>query len=307
MPENIVKDSIFVEFEAGLLNNFAPGEKLSTAKRIIENSNGNYWWVDYYPAGDKMYPNTLLCIFCVEKAVQTEYTYTLLNSALTGSNNYAFVKCKELSSGIFKHGMFKDTAVKNGKVIVEITARFTVIMLNAQKAPPMHFLLDSSKHCDPDVDIVVGEKQFKVHNGYITMISPVFYAMFDHDTKEARNNCIPIPDFDFDIVKNAIDFCYGNELPQLSIWKVVDVLRFADKYDIRGVTTILEGVLLDNLTVNTFSAIADYAWQFNKDNIQQKCVSFFNKNRAEISKLEEFVTLSPEIVMMYLKESILVD
>uniref|UniRef100_A0A7E4UMW2 BTB domain-containing protein n=1 Tax=Panagrellus redivivus TaxID=6233 RepID=A0A7E4UMW2_PANRE len=143
------------------------------------------------------------------------------------------------------------------------------------------FPIDLVKASDDDVsdlEIVVGDRKLKAHKGFLSMISPVFNAMFTHTTKEAQTGVVTIKDFDHATVKAAIDLLYGQPFEPQSIQDVIGILRFAEKYIIKGATDRLETWLIDHLTVDDFGAVIKHAWDHNSDKLKNICGQFYYDN-----------------------------
>uniref|UniRef100_A0A7E4W8T2 BTB domain-containing protein n=1 Tax=Panagrellus redivivus TaxID=6233 RepID=A0A7E4W8T2_PANRE len=157
--------------------------------------------------------------------------------------------------------------------------------------------IKASNHYTPDARIVVGKDVLDVHRHILCLISPVFHAEFTHDTKEAKTGTINIKDFDFATVKNVIDTCYGRECTADSLVDFMDMLRFADKYDIRTVAETIVPFLDDDLTLDSFCAIANYAWDLDKTDLKLKCAKFYRDNVAQITFCPEFVNMNPATIV----------
>uniref|UniRef100_A0A7E4ZYQ5 BTB domain-containing protein n=1 Tax=Panagrellus redivivus TaxID=6233 RepID=A0A7E4ZYQ5_PANRE len=167
--------------------------------------------------------------------------------------------------------------------------------------PSPRFTIDDfvtrSNHNHSDARIVVGAHTLDIHRHVLCMISPVFHATFTHDTKESQTGTVDIKDFDFVTVKNVIDSCYGRECAAKSLADRLNMLRFADKYDIRAVSESLETLLNDGLTLESFCAITEYAWDLDKAELKLKCAKFYKDNVAEITFRPDFGNMNPTTIV----------
>uniref|UniRef100_A0A7E4VNH1 BTB domain-containing protein n=1 Tax=Panagrellus redivivus TaxID=6233 RepID=A0A7E4VNH1_PANRE len=141
-----------------------------------------------------------------------------------------------------------------------------------------------------DVDFRLVDGDIKVHRGFLSVISPVFRAMFTHDSKEAKSGVIEVSDFKLTTVKNVINFCYGQDTGVSSSPDVIDMLHFADKYDIKAVVKKLEASLGASINKRNFYSIVQYAWDFDRDGLKTACGKFYRQNVG--------VCLSPEFAQM---------
>uniref|UniRef100_A0A7E4VNM2 BTB domain-containing protein n=1 Tax=Panagrellus redivivus TaxID=6233 RepID=A0A7E4VNM2_PANRE len=148
--------------------------------------------------------------------------------------------------------------------------------------------------CESDAEIVVGNNRIKVHRYMLSLMSPVFQAYFQHDTQESQTGVINITDFEFQTVKNVIDFAYGRDIEEKPISEIIGMLQFADKYDIKTITK-LENCLHTNLHPETFSTLAQHAWSFDNKELQTKCAQYYRDNVQVIALRHDFVELTPEV------------
>uniref|UniRef100_A0A7E4VNC2 BTB domain-containing protein n=1 Tax=Panagrellus redivivus TaxID=6233 RepID=A0A7E4VNC2_PANRE len=153
---------------------------------------------------------------------------------------------------------------------------------------------EDAAHCVPDAEIVVGDERLKVHRSMLSLMSPVFHSYFEHDTQESQTGVINIIDFEFTTVQNVIDYVYGRKFGYQPITKLIDMLQFADKYDIKTVLR-LERKFNTNFHPETFSTVAQYAWNCNRKELQAECAQFFRENLQTLTLSPGFVQLIPEI------------
>uniref|UniRef100_A0A7E4W5G3 BTB domain-containing protein n=1 Tax=Panagrellus redivivus TaxID=6233 RepID=A0A7E4W5G3_PANRE len=172
------------------------------------------------------------------------------------------------------------------KVVFQMHGRHKDLYFHGPAIAPH---MAASAHYPFDIAFLVDEERIDAHLHFLKLISPVFYAMFTHDTKEAASNEVTITDFDADTVRNAIDYCYGKHVC-LQLADILGVLRFADKYDIKAVTNRLEGYLAESVTRATFDPIAKYAHTFTKPVLLHKCAEFYRRC-PDISLTKSFVSL----------------
>uniref|UniRef100_A0A7E4W4C5 BTB domain-containing protein n=1 Tax=Panagrellus redivivus TaxID=6233 RepID=A0A7E4W4C5_PANRE len=155
-------------------------------------------------------------------------------------------------------------------------------------------ILDFIRSDEDDVKFIVGKEHVKVSRHFLSMISPVFRAMFVHETKESKTGIINIVDFDAEIVKIVFDYCYGQQI-DLCLEGAFEMHRFADKYVIQPVVDKLVDVIGSMLDVKTFCAITEFAWTYEKEDVKLKCATMFRTNSTDILFTRSFVDLDPGI------------
>uniref|UniRef100_A0A7E4V529 BTB domain-containing protein n=1 Tax=Panagrellus redivivus TaxID=6233 RepID=A0A7E4V529_PANRE len=187
---------------------------------------------------------------------------------------------------LFKH---RDTANIKIQLVLETIPDKSVIAL------PCPTAYEFAARDTFDVAFAVDGDKVPAHRGFLAMMSPVFQAMFTHDTKESQTGVIEITDFDLATVTNAMNLCYGNDTGPKSVLDAISISRFADKYDIQSAMKHCDEALATHLTKKNFAQIAKHAWEFNKDGLKQHCIAFFKKH-TDVVLTPGFAGLSAAIM-----------
>uniref|UniRef100_A0A7E4ZRQ4 BTB domain-containing protein n=1 Tax=Panagrellus redivivus TaxID=6233 RepID=A0A7E4ZRQ4_PANRE len=155
-----------------------------------------------------------------------------------------------------------------------------------------------------DFEIHVGDRCIKAHRQFLSKISPVFNAMLTHNMLEAQSGKLNIVDFDFGVVNIAIDICYGLDFVLASTADIVNLLTFADKYDIRFLMWQLENHIRSiKICAINFVPLLRYAWIHSHELLKSKCAECYDANR-EIIATSEFVNLPDTIVVEFLRYAV---
>uniref|UniRef100_A0A7E4W914 BTB domain-containing protein n=1 Tax=Panagrellus redivivus TaxID=6233 RepID=A0A7E4W914_PANRE len=158
-------------------------------------------------------------------------------------------------------------------------------------------MIDSTNPRCSDATITVGKHNtIQINRGFMSMISPVFCAAFGPDTKESQTGIIDIKDFNYETVKCAIDYCYGQAFEKKTATEVTDMLRFYDKYDIQAAIEKLETWLMNNMTIENFPPTAAYAWQYSRDTLQTECGMVYHDNITALACRPDFAELDPIVL-----------
>uniref|UniRef100_A0A7E4UNU3 BTB domain-containing protein n=1 Tax=Panagrellus redivivus TaxID=6233 RepID=A0A7E4UNU3_PANRE len=170
-------------------------------------------------------------------------------------------------------------------------------------APSMWHLIAGNDQVKPDVTFIVENKELSGHRHYLSLISPVFKAMFETDTSEAKTGRVVINDFTFDETKTAVKFIYGKSFkPGFSIERAFAVYKFLDKYGIDNASKRLIPFFEQSINNNNFVTVSNFAWTFAKEDILNKCVSFLASHR-DIAFTKAFVELDQRLVMELLQKA----
>jgi len=107
----------------------------------------------------------------------------------------------------------------------------------------MHFgkMLDSPQFSD--VQILCQGEMIPCHRNILAARTPYFEAMFEHDMKENTTREVEIKDFDLETVKAVVHHIYTGEV-ECNDENSEKMMRAADKYQLGGLKTKLEDVLI---------------------------------------------------------------
>ncbi len=148
-----------------------------------------------------------------------------------------------------------------------------------------------------NVTIVAGGKEFKAHKAILSARSPVFRAMFEHDMREAIKNQVTIEDLSPEVVQEVLTFVYTGQSPNLKGMSA-DLLRAADKYDLKQLKTRSERELADRLTPGNFVETVLLAHQHSATELMTVCMEKFPGYAGEVVKTEDWSKLAqvPELM-----------
>uniref|UniRef100_A0A7E4ZRD8 BTB domain-containing protein n=1 Tax=Panagrellus redivivus TaxID=6233 RepID=A0A7E4ZRD8_PANRE len=158
-------------------------------------------------------------------------------------------------------------------------------------------------HVPTDVELVVDSGVVPAHKSFLSPISPVFNAMFSHNTTEAKSNRVKITDFDVESVQSAMDYRSGRKLKTISAETGINMLRFCDNHGIVAVIGELERLATLIPSTENFCQIVRYAYECNRDGIMADCCKFFEDHQDQIKVSKEFAELPLALVIDILKKA----
>uniref|UniRef100_A0A7E4VP07 BTB domain-containing protein n=1 Tax=Panagrellus redivivus TaxID=6233 RepID=A0A7E4VP07_PANRE len=312
MKTDSYKSSISLDVDKALLTATVIGQSLQTPNVSAPGNSSLTWGIRCFPAGVTTEPEKVFIEFWINQAPMNvvadftirgttiKHTVERTFDVTTTVPRIALVSHTDLlASG----GILKDKFVVQCAITFKKASVVTSENLKACVTAPLvaQALLDVTNHDATDVNMVVGGRSLPLHRGYLCMISPVFHAMFTHDTKEAKSGIVTVKDFQFEAVEDAMNFCYGRSLENKNATEIIEALKVVDKYDIKGAIIALEDWLLANLNDNNVCDIADYAWNYNSEKLLQKCAEHYNKTLTKIASDPKFVELDPTVVSGLIK------
>lgn len=95
-----------------------------------------------------------------------------------------------------------------------------------------------------DFLIVVGSREFRVHKNVLSIISPVFAAMFENDMTEEQTSQMTIPDFSAVAVEEFLKYVYTGHIPNDT--NAMELFALSAKYDVKGLKDACEEMIFEN-------------------------------------------------------------
>uniref|UniRef100_A0AC34QQM7 BTB domain-containing protein n=1 Tax=Panagrolaimus sp. JU765 TaxID=591449 RepID=A0AC34QQM7_9BILA len=261
----VVKESDFISF-----NHFISQEKQFC---LFED----YWYyfaiaqkdedINIYLYMDCPTPVTVSCICTINSITKRMlYTYTRRE----GNGYSKFGKKSEL----FVDGVLKLEA--------EIEVRIPSKQMVDDESSSSIALLNDERF--KDFTIHVDGKEIKVHKSVLAVASPVFSAMLEPLTKEYAENKVFIRDSNYDTIKAGVEFMYTSKIKNdSSVEFLLDLYKFADKYDLVNSDKILQK-LLEKFDFSTIPEIVKFSLDYSLEKLYKKCVEFFTKNFSNAGK-----------------------
>ncbi|XP_046983473.1 histone-lysine N-methyltransferase EHMT1-like [Schistocerca americana] len=143
----------------------------------------------------------------------------------------------------------------------------------AQHSTPVYLgaLLDDGEGAT--VTLAAGETRLVVHRAVLVAGSPVFEAMFRHDTAESRGGLVDVADVDGPVLRELLTYLYTLRAPQLASL-APRLLVAADKYGVASLKAQCEQQLAAGLTVDNAAATAVLAVRHCCPGLRQTAVSY---------------------------------
>uniref|UniRef100_A0A7E4VP90 BTB domain-containing protein n=1 Tax=Panagrellus redivivus TaxID=6233 RepID=A0A7E4VP90_PANRE len=289
-------------------HNFAAGKSFTSVITKGEDVPEPYLFFECYPNGDCEENKGTLCIklHVYPEPRDVKMVYWIEGTEVRVENQQlAYSK-----SGISVTKVCTIEQITNSNIIVDnelkvmcemtFTKPHVAVVPLAKKvetAVPMHALV---KFNEPDFTVVVDDKEIMVHRNFISLISPVFRAMLEHDTIESKSNHVAILGFSFEVVKDVLDLCYGHRLKANTIDEIMQDLVFADMYCMSGVLESLSELLIAQLNTENFISIVKHAWTYSSDTLKKACCKFFKSDHVALALTQEFCGLDSEISLALL-------
>ncbi|XP_047101632.1 ankyrin-2-like [Schistocerca piceifrons] len=131
------------------------------------------------------------------------------------------------------------------------------------------------------VILVAGDTRLVVHRAVLADRSPVFAAMFRHDTLEASSGEVNIEDVGGPVLRELVSYLYTLQAPQLP-GTAQQLLAAADKYGVSRLKAECERQVAAELTVETAAAAAVLAVRHSCSDLRRAALAFIKTCPFEV-------------------------
>uniref|UniRef100_A0A7E4WB24 BTB domain-containing protein n=1 Tax=Panagrellus redivivus TaxID=6233 RepID=A0A7E4WB24_PANRE len=291
----VFKDSVKLDFDE-IDRVTKVGVGLKTALRKVPCTHDLQWSIKWYPNGDVANAAGYVSIFTTVTApVVVKSTYRVDGSSIQKTIRSQINDNWGLSKAI-SHEELRPL-FRDGKVTITCDVEIYVPV-------PWSFLTNSMfqtcKHLPTNFTLMVENQLLETHKQLLSFVSPIFNAMFQNSTVESMVNLVYVCGFIPSTVKAAVDFMYGHEMENPTLEKILEVLRFADKYKI-DMFADLEHVVVCNLSVKTFFVIFHHAYACSKKVLLEECLNFFYTHQNEMRNAKIVDNISHQTLINAIK------
>ncbi|XP_049772726.1 protein roadkill-like [Schistocerca cancellata] len=140
-------------------------------------------------------------------------------------------------------------------------------------------LLDAGD--DAVVILEAGDTRLVAHRAVLADRSPVFAAMFAHDTLETSTGVVRIADVEGPVLRQLVSYLYTLRAPQLP-GTAPQLLAAADKYGVSGLKAECERQVAAQLTVETAAAAAVLAVRHSCSDLRHAALAFIKTCPFEV-------------------------
>lgn len=262
----------------------------------------------------------LLLISCYKNEVRAKFKFSILNSkgeetkAMESQRAYKFVQGKDWG---FKKFIRRDFLLDeaNGLLPEDNLTLFSEVSVVAdsinisgqtsvnrfkipecQLAENMNTLFENPSF--PDVTLVCGNREFKMHKAILAARSVVFNAMFESNMVEGISNKVQIDDVEPDVMAEILRFIYTGKTS--SIDKMSDLLlAAADKYALDRLKSLCEEELCLNIDIENVADTLVLADLHSAIQLKNHAIEFINMQANEVietSGWKNMISLHPHLV-----------
>lgn len=153
-------------------------------------------------------------------------------------------------------------------------------------------LLDTGLHSD--VVLKIGDQDIKAHRAILAARSPVFKAMFEHDTLEKNNNEVVITDLTEESMTELLKFLYTGEVGDLNAQELLSLLVAADKYNLPKLKEQCSNSLCPLITNEIALNVMVLSNLHGDEELKSAAVQVVLDNAMEVMRSPEWLTFLKE-------------
>lgn len=135
------------------------------------------------------------------------------------------------------------------------------------------------------------------HRMILETRSPVFGAMFSHDTKEKQTGEICIEDMNKSTMESILIYMYSGQssfFENLTTENAISIYAAAEKYDIKDVKETCLMFITQNLTVECICDVIQFTELYQVKELGHCARNFFKENASQILETEKWKTFAKE-------------
>ncbi|VDN82195.1 unnamed protein product [Brugia pahangi] len=144
-----------------------------------------------------------------------------------------------------------------------------------------------------DFTIVASGRELPAHQIILSARSPVFAAMLEPHTEEAKNSRVVFPDIDFEVMQELLLYMYTGRSPNLSNM-ALDLLAAADRFQLPGLKEMADQVLRTGLIVESACRYLVFADMHNARELKSDAIKFIAQNSSSIITTDGWTELVKE-------------
>lgn len=263
---------------------------------------GEYWYLTICPNGESRHnskgyialylyrkhiyqPVTIACSLGLKIAdgkTRVVYNFTNVYDKIEGFGNPNLLKRAELYEK-------KATLAPSGGLTIFCSVRKHVpksVLRIEELSRDLGLLL--IEETNSDIVVRVEEEDFRLLKSVLGARSPVFAAMFRHETRETISGVVPISDCSVDTFHTFARYLYTGKVDELSPANVFDLFRVADKYLVKDLADDCVDYMRNTLSVDTFCDTVQVALDHEDELLMDKITYMMTDQMEEILETEQW-------------------
>lgn len=145
-----------------------------------------------------------------------------------------------------------------------------------------------------DVILNVKGEKFRVHKNILSIHSPVFASMMEHDSQEHDNGTVNIDSSEPNTFTDFLHFLYYGGTQNINLENVVDLYILGDKYQVIELNKVCVIFMMNHISLETFCDIMSLAIRFHEKELSEVTTEYFLKYWTDVSKTAKWLIFLKE-------------
>ena len=156
-------------------------------------------------------------------------------------------------------------------------------------------LLEQALLCDVTLVNVKSKKNFAAHKAILSIRSPVFRQMFQHEMREKATNRVEIDDTEDEVLHEMLTFIYTGKAPSIvsmtGTQGLQDLFCIADKYEICRLREMCAEAMCKNLSSSNAVNTLLLADKHSSYALREACIEFIAGHASQVMATQEWKDL----------------
>ena len=179
---------------------------------------------------------------------------------------------------------------------VHVTGKYSVRVSECSLAGDFRSLLEEGLLSDVTLVNVKSKKEFEAHKAILSIRSPVFKRMFQHEMKEKVTNRVEIKDTEDQVLHEMLTFIYTGNAPNIvSMTGTQELMQglfcIAEKYELCRLKEMCADVICKHLSSSNAVNTLLLADKYSSHELREACIEFIVGHASEVMATQEWKDL----------------
>ena len=179
---------------------------------------------------------------------------------------------------------------------VHVTGKYGIQVPECSLASDFGSLLEEGLLSDVTLVNVKSKKKFEAHKAILSIRSPVFRRMFQHEMREKATNCVEIEDTEDQVLHEMLTFIYTGKAPSIvcmtgSPELIQGLFSVADKYELCRLKEMCADVMCKYLSSSNAVNTLLLADKYSSHALRKACIEFIVGHASQVMVTQEWKDL----------------
>ena len=179
---------------------------------------------------------------------------------------------------------------------VHVTGKYGIQVPECSLASDFGSLLEEGLLSDVTLVNVKSKKKFEAHKVILSIRSPVFRRMFQHEMRENVTNCVEIEDTEDQVLHEMLTFIYTGKAPSIvsmtgSPELIQGLFSVAEKYELCRLKEMCADVMCKHLSSSNAVSTLLLADKYSSHALREACIKFIVGHASQVMATQEWEDL----------------